>query len=298
MASAFAPVPPERLGWLRVLLGGYATFSLWGRIGELSKVAHSPPEMFKPLGVTTLLEGPLNPALHDNLVVLAVVLGVFFTLGAMYRVTGPAFALLVLFLLTYRTSWVQIYHSDNLMTLQILALGLAPQAGEVRSVDALWLRPGSALRPDRKPWEWMWPVALLCTVTTTAYVIAGLAKAQAGGIGWSIGDNLRNQVAYDTLNKELLGHFGRSMARELYAHPGWLVPASIVSFWAELGAWTALVDRRLGMVWSFVAFGMHHGILMVMGIAFGYPLSGVPFLPFFPVERPLDWLVDKARRRG
>ena len=77
---------------------------------------------------------------------------------------------------------------------------------------------------------WMWPIALVCGVTLITYWLAGLSKVWGpAGWSWAIGDNLRNQVAYDTLNKELLGNYEHSLARFFFDHPYVLIPGSIIA---------------------------------------------------------------------
>lgn len=49
----------------------------------------------------------------------------------------------------------------------------------------------------------------------------------------------------------------------------------------ELLAPIALVDRRIGQLWSVAAWSMHVGIKKIMNITFRYHLSGNPYLPFF-----------------
>lgn len=55
----------------------------------------------------------------------------------------------------------------------------------------------------------------------------------------------------------------------------------------ELAAPLALLDRRLARLLALGAFSMHWGTFFIMGIRFRHNLSGVLYLPYFPVERLL-----------
>jgi hypothetical protein len=83
---------------------------------------------------------------------------------------------------------------------------------------------------------------------------------------------------------------------ELGSPPGplgeWLIPhlgvirgLAITSLLLELAAPLAVVHRRFAHVWCAGAWAFHLGVLILMGIAFIYPLTGVAFAPFFAVER-------------
>src|SRR5207248_5118158 len=49
-----------------------------------------------------------------------------------------------------------------------------------------------------------------------------------------------------------------------------------LTFAVELGAPLALLNKRLGRTWAFMAFLMHWGIVFIMAIEFRYHLSGIP----------------------
>jgi hypothetical protein len=79
---------------------------------------------------------------------------------------------------------------------------------------------------------------------------------------------------------------------------GWLFAAAAwgtVLF--ELGAPLALREGRVRTAWILGVWGMHVGILAMMGIAFAYPLSGVAFAAFVPMERWWGAARRAARRR-
>jgi hypothetical protein len=68
---------------------------------------------------------------------------------------------------------------------------------------------------------------------------------------------------------------------------------------AELGGVCALIHPRLALLWAVLVVGFHVGVLALMAITFAYPLSTVPFLCFFSLERlaPIQWLASKAEDR-
>ncbi|NJM08483.1 hypothetical protein HC891_23340 [Candidatus Gracilibacteria bacterium] len=57
-----------------------------------------------------------------------------FMLGIGHRVSGPVFAGLLLWLLSYRNSWSMIYHNDNVLVLHALILGFSPPPTRFRSM--------------------------------------------------------------------------------------------------------------------------------------------------------------------
>lgn len=59
-----------------------------------------------------------------------------------------------------------------------------------------------------------------------------------------------------------------------------------VSLIVEIGAPLAVLDRRLGWLFSSAAFSMHWGIKAIMRITFPYNLSGVVYLPFLVMPPP------------
>ncbi len=292
-ASLFGPMPAERLGWLRIIVGGFLVYWMIIHVDLFIETAGYPPGNFKPVGITRALPGALPAPVLLGLFTAAFPLSVAFTLGWRYRITGPLLAGMFLFLAAYRTSWGHLNHAWNLVALHAIVLALAPQAGEVLSLDA---RAGR--KQMRDAWEWTWPIALLCTVTVITYWLAGMSKVMGpGGWGWALGDNLRNQVAYDTLNKHLLGNYDPSMAYFFFDHPQLLLPGSIIALGVEVFAPVALLNRWVAAVWAFLTWCMHVGIWFIMHIGFVYPLYGVAFAAFLPVERPLGWLAMMLERK-
>ena len=76
-------------------------------------------------------------------------------------------------------------------------------------------------------------------------------------------------------------------AGALYNSKGQFGMLAIVTLIVELGAPLSLVNRRVGQLFALSAWAMHVGIRIVMGIKFKYNVSGVSYLPYFPVGRQL-----------
>lgn len=283
----FAPAPPERLATLRILVGGYALVYLAVRSGYLLELTGLPPSRFEPVGVLGLMGSPPADGLVITVLLGAVVTGVAFCAGWHFRITGPAFAALLLLVTTYGNSWGQVFHTENLMVLHTGVLAIAPAAAAL-SVDA---RRRGTPRPSADA-AFGWPVVLMAVVTVVTYVLAGWAKVTHGGLDWAIGDVLRNQVAHDNLRKILLGDTHSPIGASLVAH-GWLFPPmAVASLAVELGAPLALLGARAARVWAVAAWVFHVGVLALMAVFFPYPIFGVAFAPLFAVEE----LPARARR--
>jgi hypothetical protein len=221
-------------------------------------------------------------------VVTAVVLGAAYTAGAWFRATGPAFGLLLLVLGTYRSSWGQLLHFENLMVLQVLIVGFSRSA-DVLSLDA---RRSRGQPPSSDP-VYGWPVRLAALVTVLTYVLAGVAKLRLGGIDWMIGDTLRNHVAYSAARLDLLGGAPSWLGRRLVPHAWLFPPLATATVVVELAAPVALLGGRLRTAWVAAAWALHAGVAALMYVVFPYPLFLVAFAPFFRLER----LVGRRRRR-
>lgn len=288
-----APAPARRLAMLRVLVGAYAVSYLLVRFLHIISVTEMSVRQWKPVGPIALLSGPMPTALVVPLVVLTVLLGVAFTAGWRFRITGPAFAAAFLWITSYRNSWSMVFHTDNLMVLHAIVLAASP-AADALSLDAR--RRGDA--PDDTPHAWYgWPIRLMCAVTVTTYFIAGWSKVHNAGWGWVTSDTLQVYVAYDNLRKVELGA-GYSWLGTTLAQHGWLFPPmAAVSLAVELGAPLALLHPRIGKLWATAAWGFHVGVLVLMAIMFHYPVTGFAYAPFFRVERLHDrWRRYRERR--
>ena len=282
--------PAERLAALRMLVGGFATIYLTARVVHLVSFVDFPARNFTPVGVVSLLSAPLPAPLVIASVALSLILAPAFTLGWRFRITGPAFAAALLWVLSYRNSWGMVFHTENLLVLHVLVLGLTRSA-DAWSLDAR--RPAAPPPPGAHGW----PVRLLVLVTLATYVLAGAAKLRLSGLSWVDSDLLRNYIAYDNLRKLELGDFHSPIGAALVAH-GWLFPPlAATSLALELLAPIALVGPRLARAWALAAWAFHAGVLAVMAIFFPYPLFGFGFAPLFAVERlPLwRWLGLRGR---
>ncbi len=285
----FEAAPPERLALLRILVGAFVLWYLVPEQDEFLEIAQAAdPRLFAPVGV--VFHGPVSAELFHWLLRGTIVGAVCFTAGLWHRVTGPVFAGLLLWVFCYRQSWSMIYHSDNLVVLHVIVLGLTPSAN-VWSLDALLrrLRQSEVARSEPAAWQYGWPVKLMCALTVSAYFVTAVAKLSGPlGLSWITGRALRSQMAVDAIRKELLGADPNPVSYALY---DWLPLFTLLgagSLALELLAPLALLNRRLGRIWVVNTFLMHWGILLVMRITFHYQLSGVLFASFFRVERILE----------
>lgn len=285
-----APAPAERLAAVRLLVGGFALCYLLGRLLHLLSYARFDRAQFQPVGVLALvLDRPLLPVAVYIVTLATAACAVPFVLGWRYRVTGPLFAGLLLWTLTYRHSWGMVFHTDNLLVLQVLILGITP-AADAWSLDARRARRGGdadGADGTRQGERYGWPLRLMCCVVVIAYLLAGVAKLRNAGMGWVWGDELRNHIALDNARKALLGDIYSPLATPLLHWDGLFRLLALVTVAAELGAPLALLGRRLAAVWVALVVGFHLGVLALMMIAFPYQMLGVAFACFFPVEGPV-----------
>ncbi|MCA9650102.1 MAG: HTTM domain-containing protein [Myxococcales bacterium] len=289
-----APAPARRLAMLRLMVGSYAVAYLLVRFAHIVSVSGMSANQWKPVGPVVLLGAPLPGAVVVATTVLAVLMGAAFVAGWRFRVTGPAFALLLLWVTSYRNSWSMIFHTENLLVLHVIVLAASPAADAI-SLDAR--RRG--WEPDDEPRAWYgWAIRLLCAVTVVTYFIAGWSKVANAGWGWATSDTLRIYVAYDNLRKVELGA-GYSWLGTTLAQHGWLFPPlAMLSLALELGAPVALLHPRVGRAWAALAWSFHVGVLVLMAIMFHYQVSGMAYASFFEVERLHDrWRRWRARRR-
>jgi hypothetical protein len=284
---ADAEAPPERLAMLRILTGTFAVAYLTIRLPVFVQLADR-ESGFRGVGIASTLTGPVPDAVVFTLIGTTLAAGVASTAGWRYRWSGPAFAVGFLALGSYRGSWGQLLHFENLFVLHLLIIGLAP-AADAWSADARARRR----RPRADPTSYGWPIALAALVLVITYVISGLAKLRYGGIDWILGDTLRNHVAYAAARLDLLGGEPSPLAG-----PGvsvaWVWPyVAGITVVVELAAPVALLGGRVRTAWVIAAWLLHAGILAFMLIGFPYPLTFVAFAPLFRVERL--W-TDRPRR--
>jgi len=275
---------------LRILLGMFAfclvaaNYFIWSAIGYTS------PELFKPVGVVSILSQPLAPVVNQVLLIGTLLLGVPFILGWRYQITGPAFSAFLLWVISYRLSWSMIYHSMHLVVLHILVLGFSP-AADALSLDAHRRSLAGAGQEASRAWQYGFAIRLICAVTVCAYFVTGIAKvASPLGWSWATGRSIRSQVAADAIRKELLGTSGAGLFYRVYNYVWLFTIMGLLSFIVELGAPLALLNKRLGRLWAATAYLMHWGILFIMAIEFRYHLSGILYASFFDMERVPVWL--------
>jgi hypothetical protein len=298
LAFWYQPAPAARLALLRIAFGVFATFYLGPRVGALSNVASLQDWQFEPVGLVWFLARPLPKPIVLGAVVAALALAPAVALGFRYRIVAPAFALLLLWVTSYRNSWGMLYHTDNLLVFHALLLAAAP-AADTLSLDAKrWRLQGLPLPSDGEHGRYGWVIRALCVVTVTAYFIAGVAKLKLGGLAWAEGEQLRAQVAVDNLRKVMLGREASTLGVWMVRHPVVFLPLAVLTLFVELGAPLALTHRRAGLAWTLAAWGFHIGVLASMAITFAFPLSFVAFLPFFRVERGYEALLRFWRARG
>jgi hypothetical protein len=136
----------------------------------------------------------------------------------------------------------------------------------------------------------------MCTVTVATYFMAGITKLRHSGLEWITSDTLRNLVAFDNLRKIELGDRYSTVGVALVQHPRLFVPLAAGSMLIELVAPLALGWRRIGIVWSALAWSFHLGVFVVMFILFHYPLSGVAFASFGRAERVAEFVRRRLLR--
>ncbi len=290
-AALFPPAPAERLAGVRILVGLFAVVYLAARAPHLANVARFPASAFAPVGPVALLPAPLAVWAVWALVVAAIAAACAFVVGWRHRLTGPAFAGLLLWVTSYRSSWGMIFHTENLLVLHALALAAAP-AADAWSVDAR-RAPARA----RDPGLYGGTLRLMGALTAATYVIAGVSKLRLTGSAWITGEVLATQIAFDNLRKAESGSIYSPLVALVLPH-GWVFPAlAALTLLVELGAPIALLGGRVALAWTAAAWGFHVGVIALMAIVFPYPLALVAYAPFFAVERPLAGLAAWARSR-
>lgn len=287
----FCPeVPALRLAALRALIGLFAFVYLSIRLLHLLRYRDFPAAQFAPVGVVSWLglTAPLPSWAVVSSVLFTWVASLGFTLGVAHRILSPLFAFGLLWILTYRSSWGMVFHTENLLVLHVIILALAPSADTFAF--------GKSRRSESGA-RYGTPIRLMGFVTVLAYFVAGVAKLRNAGWAWSSGDVLQVQVAYDNLRKLSLGDFYSPLGGFLVGFAWLWPPLATLSLVMELSAPLAFLGDRVGRWWSFVAFSFHLGVLAMMAINFPYPLSFVAFASFFAAERLLRFLPQRWRER-
>jgi hypothetical protein len=286
-ALIHADAPAERLAALRIAVGVFAVSYLVLRIPVLLRLRDRPAQDFDGVGILRWLDGPFPDWVLTAGVVGAVCSGAGFVAGAWFAVSGPVFAATMFVLCTYRSSWGQLLHFENLMVLHLVIVAVAASA-DAWSVDARRRRERG--RTIRRPHDYASPLRLVCIVVVLSYVIAGVAKLRYGGLDWIVGDALRNHVAYSAARLDLLGGTPSPIA-EFAVRQAWMFPPmAAVAVVVELVAPIALFGGWYRNVWVASAWLMHVGIAALMLVAFPYPLFLLAFAPFYPLERVVPFV--------
>jgi hypothetical protein len=213
--------------------------------------------------------------------------------GVHYRIMGPVFALLLLWVTSYRSSWGMKFHTENLFVLHVLLLGFAP-AADALSFDQ---RRGAIGKVPNEPHgRYGWIARAMGVITVITYVLAGIAKLRVSGWEWASGEILRQHIAYDNLRKIELGSLHSPLGVWLVSW-SFLFPAlGWLTLLLELGAPLALFGRKLALWWSLLVWTFHVGVALTMAIVFPYPLTFVAYLSFFRLEQ-IPHLQRFLRRR-
>ncbi len=273
--------PPERLALFRIAVGLYVIVYLLARLIEAWSTSRATMTSFAPVGLVSWLNvsDPLPVGGAMALYLLTIVFTLAFTVGYRFALTGPLCAFLLLWTTSYKSSFGMLFHSENLVTLQVMVLGLGPSAQSV-SLDA---------RANRRSWTEDipsgWPLLASSLVAIVAYGLAGIAKLKLGGMDWVSGDVLRVQVAYDNLRKIEFGSPHSPLGAWSVRYPLLFLPLGIITMLAELGGPLALIHRHLALTWVILVVGFHWGVLFLMAITFSYPMVGIPFFCFFELEK-------------
>lgn len=264
---------PRRYRVLRGLIAGYAAVWVAVRSSALLDTLDFSTRRFDPVGPLAFLDGPVPDLLVVGAVIVTPVAAVLLAFGRREALTGPLAAIGFLFVTTYRNSWGQLFHTENLVAMHLVVLALAPL------VDRM--RPGEAdADADRS-----WAVDALAVLTVCTYVVAGVAKLRISGTAWLDGDVLRHQIAFDNARKQVLGDTSSPFAGWILRQ-GWLLgPAAIMTMLVELGAPLALLRGRAAAIWCGLAASFHLAIVVFMAILFPYHLLGIALAPLLPVER-------------
>jgi hypothetical protein len=275
---------------VRILVSTYAVVWLTGALGGLLGLVDADAARWQPVGLFAPFDRPPPAGVVIALIAVTFIGGVAFAAGAGARISGPVFAAAFILVATYRSSWGQIFHTDDLVALHLVVLAVASSA-RAWSWDARRTDPPP---PDAR---FGWPLRLMSMVTVSTYVLAGVAKLRTSGLDWVTGTVLRDQIAQDNLLKELFGAPSSPLAGPLLGHTWLFPPLAAFAVVVELGAPVALLGGRWRNAWVAAAWVFHLGILVLMTTFFPCPLSLVAFASMFAVERLPRTLAERWRRR-
>ncbi|WP_261623338.1 hypothetical protein [Nesterenkonia marinintestina] len=276
---------PIRPAVPRIGIGVFSAVSNFKRRRMIRNLHRQDSDRFAPVGVCRVLKVPLPPNVADAIWEAAQVTNFLTTLGVGHRVFGPLNVALQWWALTYRQSWGMLHHNDNMMLMHQCVLGVTRSA-DALSVDALVRH--RQIAPTNFDRSYGGVLTAMNLATVAVYFISGVAKVRSRhGWKWADGQVLRDQIAADAIRKEVFGSKPPTAAGTLYRSQVRFGALSVIALAVELGAPLSLVHRRAGQVFSVAAWGMHIGIRVVMGIKFTYNVTGVSYLPYWPVGRQL-----------
>jgi len=281
------PAPPERLAAMRIAVGSFVTLYMAFNVREFDRLAARSSEGFAPIGLARVLDAPLSAAAIWVLFAALVLGGAAFTLGIAARVSGPAFATLVLFWTSYHSSWGQLLHFEHLFTLHVMILALAPTA-------EAWA-PGApdSMEPSAR---FGWPLRLLAIATAVTYVLSGIAKLRNSGWAWFDAETLATHIGYSATRMETIGSRQPPLAGAVLENQ-WAIPAmAAAALMIELGAPLALTTPRLRNIWVTAAVVFHAATAATMHVFFGYQGLAVAMLPLFAIERVPEYVRDNLAR--
>ncbi|MEZ4287289.1 MAG: HTTM domain-containing protein [Polyangiales bacterium] len=281
-----------RLATLRILVGVYALVYLAARFVYFWKFADLPATQFAPVFFMRAFDAPWSEAAYRGLFLALFPLGIAFVAGIRFEYTGRLFSLGLLAVLTYTNSWGTILHTDNLLCLHALVLGFSPSA------DSLSWPIDDHNEASTDSAAYLWPIKTMAILCVATYFLAGIAKLKIAGLTFIEGENLRNHVALAAVRKTELGSVSSPIGVWMLHHTGVFGALAALSLLFELAAPFALVNERLGKVWSFGAWMFHFGVLLTMAIGFFYPLSFIAFAPFFRVELLAERYGYRFRKRA
>jgi len=274
----FAPAPARHLAYLRIASGGFAVAYLIVRAPHLLSFGNYGADRFEPVGVVgTLLGSPLSSTMVSAILLVTIALGVCFVAGVKFRVLGPAFALALLWVTSYRNSFGTVLHTENLFVLHVAILSLTSAADAISFDSRSFRIADDKANPDPK---YRWPVASLVLLTGLTYFLAGVAKLQSAGLEWFSGDPLRNHLAFDNLRKHLLGDYSSPLIGFVLDLDFIWIPIAVFTIVIELGAPLAVLSRRLALGFAALLWSFHVGVVLLMAIVFPYQLVGLAFLPY------------------
>ena len=283
------PGPAQRLAALRILTGGFVLVYLLVAVSEFARLTRQSAQSFEPIGLAGVLDRPLDAGPFWVLYLATLAVGVAFTAGWRFRFSGPAFALLVLLLTSYHSSFGQLLHFEHLFTLHLLVLGLSPAA------DA-WSFSGSTDAPEPHVC-YGWPVRLMALMTVATYVIAAITKLRVSGLEWIDDTTITNHVAYSATRLDLLGSRTPPLASFALEHRWVLAPAGAAALALELASPLALVHPVARRGWVVGVLAMHLGIVLLLGVWFPYQGLGFALAPLYRTER-LGSVVSSYQRRA